>query len=339
VSKAVNRRIVLASRPNGNPTEDDFSVVEQAVPVPGDGEVLLRNMFISLDPYNRIVMGNAASDAPALDIGQLMIGMTVAVVEASNNPAFPVGDHVVTMSGWQEYAVSDGTDLRTIDPAQAPLSASLGLLGHTGLTAWVGLTEVLDPKGGGTLVVTAAGGAVGSVAVQIGKLRGYRVVGVAGGAEKSRYLLDVLGVDAAADYLAPDFAEQLARAVPDGIDGVFESVGASMVEALLPHLNVNAKIAVCGLMSQIGKVEAAPGPDRVPDLLRAVLYRTLTIRGFTINDHLAAYPAFLSEVGAWLAEGKLTYAEHVVDGFDAIPAAYARLFGGRTLGKLVARVA
>jgi NADPH-dependent curcumin reductase CurA len=338
MSKLMNRQIILAARPNGAPKESDFDIIEGARPVPGEGQVLIRNLLVSLDPYNRIIMGNADSDQPPLEIGDPMFGFTVAVVEQSNNPAFTAGQSVASMSGWQDYALSDGSDLRVIDPAVAPLSASLGVLGHTGLTAWVGLTEVVSPKPGGTLVVTAAAGAVGSVAAQIGKLRGYRVVGVAGGPEKSRHLLEDLGLDAAVDYKAPDFAEQLARAVPDGIDTVFENVGAFMVEALLPHLNVKAQIVVCGVMSQITRTTAAEGPDRVPDLLRAVLYRDLTIRGFSVPDYWDRYPLFLDEMAPWLAAGKLHYAEHLIEGLEAIPAAFPQMFQGPAVGKMIAKI-
>jgi NADPH-dependent curcumin reductase CurA len=335
----VNRRILLAARPHGAPKPSDLTVVERPVPVPGDGEVLIRNLYVSLDPYNRIIMGNADSDQPPIDIGDTMFGFTVAVVERSDHPGFAIGDHVASMSGWQDYAVSDGSDLRPIDPDAAPLSASLGVLGHTGLTAWVGLTRIVDPKPGGTLVVTAAAGAVGSAAAQIGRLRGHRVVGVAGGPEKCRHLRDDLGLDAAVDYKSPDFADQLARAVPDGIDTVFENVGAVMVEALLPHLNVKAQIAVCGVMSQITRTASVAGPDRVPDLLRAVLYRDLTIRGFSTPDYWDDYPDFLAEVAPWVADGKLRYAEHLIDGLEAIPTAFPTMFEGAAVGKMIARIA
>lgn len=334
----MNRQILLAARPHGAPRPSDFEIVERPVPVPGDGEVLIRNLLVSLDPYNRIIMGNADSDQPPIAIGDPMFGFTVGVVEQSNVAAFAPGDHVASMSGWQDYAVSDGSDLRALDPDAAPLSASLGILGHTGLTAWIGLTTIIDLKPAGTLVVTAAAGAVGSAAAQIGKIRGYRVVGVAGGPQKYRHLLDDLGLDAAVDYKATDFTEQLARAVPDGIDTVFENVGASMVEALLPHLNVKAQIAVCGVMSQITRTQAPDGRDRLPDLLRAVLYRDLTIRGFSTPDYWDSYPAFLSEAAPWVAEGKLRYAEHTIDGLEAIPAAFPAMFEGGVVGKMIAKI-
>lgn len=335
----MNRQIVLAARPHGNPKPTDFDIVERPVPAPGAGEVLVRNLFVSLDPYNRIIMGNADSDQPPIDIGDPMPGFTVGVVERSNHPAYAVGDHVAGISGWQDYAVSDGSDLRPVDPAAAPLSAALGVLGHTGLTAWVGLTKILDPKPGGTLLVTAAAGAVGSVAAQIGKLRGYRVVGVAGGPEKCRHLREDLGLHAAVDHRAPDFADRLAAAVPDGIDTVFENVGATMFETLLPHLTMKAHIAICGVMSQITRTAAVDGPDRVPDVLRAILYRDLTLRGFSTPDYWDCYPAFVAEVAPWVADGTLRYAEHLVEGLEAIPTAFPAMFEGGAIGKVIVKIA
>ncbi len=335
----MNRRILLAARPHGDPKVSDFDVTEGPVPVLGDGQVLIRNVLVSLDPYNRIIMGNANSDQPPIEIGDPMFGFTIAVVEQSNNPAFAVGDHVGSMSGWQDYALSDGSDLRPIDPKTAPLSANLGVLGMTGLTAWVGLTKIIEPKPGGTLLVTAAAGAVGSAATQIGKLRGYRVVGVAGGPEKSRHLLEDLGLDAAVDYKAPDFAAQLARAVPDGIDTVYENVGASMVVALLPHLNLRAQIAVGGVMSAITATKATEGPDRLPDLMRAVLYKDLTIRGFSVPDYFDSYPELHAELAPAVADGKVRYAEHFIEGLEAIPAAFQDMFHGRVTGKMIAKIA
>ncbi|WP_434440561.1 NADP-dependent oxidoreductase [Lentzea sp. E54] len=342
MGKPVNRQIILAARPHGHPKPSDFEIVERPVPVPGEGQVLLRNLLLSLDPYNRIIMGDAGGERPPIDpiaLGDPMFGFAVAVVEESNNPAFAPGDHVAATSGWQDYAVSDGSDLRLVDPEAAPLSASLGVLGMTGLTAWVGLTRVLDPVPGGTLVVTAAAGAVGSVAAQIGRLRGHRVVGVAGGAEKTRHLVEDLRLDAAVDYQAPGFADALARAVPDGVDTVFESVGSPMVEALLPHLNPKAQLVVCGVMSQINRTEPHDGPNRLPELLKAVLYKDLTLRGFSVPDYFDLYPEFLAEAAPWVAEGELRYAEHVVEGLESVPAEFPKMFCGATTGKTIARIA
>ena len=338
MSTEINRRIVLAARPHGDPKPTDFDVVECDVPIPGDGEVLIRNVLVSLDPYNRIIMGNANSDQPPIDVGDPMFGFTVAVVERSNNAAFSVGDHVGSMSGWQHYALSDGSDLRPIDPDAAPLSANLGVLGMTGLTAWVGMTKIVDPKPGGTLVVTGAAGAVGSAASQIAKLRDHRVVGVAGGLHKLRHLLDDLGLDAAVDYKAPDFATQLARAVPDGIDTVYENVGAPMISALLPHLNMKAQIISGGVTSAITATEPSEGPDRLPELMRAVLYKDLTIRGFSVPDYFDCYPHLIAELGPALADGRVRYAEHFVEGLEAIPTAFPDMFLGRVTGKMIAKI-
>jgi NADPH-dependent curcumin reductase CurA len=339
VREPLNRQILLAARPHGDPKPTDFDIVDRPLPVPGDDEVLIRNVFVSLDPYNRIIMGNANSDQTPIEVGDPMFGFTVAIVEQSNNSAFSVGDHVASMSGWQHYALSDGSDLRPIDPTTAPLSANLGVLGMTGLTAWVGLTKIIDPKPGGTLVVTAAAGAVGSAATQIGKLRGYRVVGVAGGPAKSRHLLEDLGLDAAVDYKASDFAAQLARAVPDGIDAVYENVGAPMVAALLPHLNLKSQIVAGGVMSAITATAAIDGPDRLPDLMRAVLYKDLTVRGFSVPDYFDSYPELLAELAPAVADGKVRYAEHVIEGLEAIPTAFPDMFHGRVTGKMIAKIA
>jgi NADPH-dependent curcumin reductase CurA len=343
MSSRANRQIILAARPHGNPKESDFEIVERPVPVPGDGQVLVRNILVSLDPFNRILMGNANSDQPPIAIGDTMFGFTVAVVEQSNNPAFAVGDHVAGVfgtTGWQDYAVSDGSDLRPVDPDAAPLEANLGMLGVTGLTAWIGLTKILDPKPGGTLVVTAAAGAVGSAAAQIGKLRGHRVVGIAGGPQKTRHLLDDLGLDAAVDHKAPDFAAQLARAVPDGIDTVYENVGVALVPALVPHLNLNAQIAVGGVMSQITHTGAFEGPDNLPDLLRAVMYKDLTIRGFSTPEFYDCYPEFLADLTPAVTEQKLHYSTHIIEGgLEAIPVVFPEMFTGRVAGKMIAKIA
>ncbi|QUQ67024.1 oxidoreductase [Kutzneria sp. CA-103260] len=341
MSARVNRQIILAARPHGNPKESDFEIVERPVPVPGDGQVLVRNILVSLDPFNRILMGNANSDQTPIALGDTMFGFTVAVVEQSDNPAFAVGAHVAGFTGatgWQDYAVSDGSDLRVVDPDAAPLAANLGVLGVTGLTAWVGLTKILDPKPGGTLVVTAAAGAVGSAAAQIGKLRGYRVVGIAGGPEKTRHLLDDLGLDAAADYKAPDFAEQLARAVPDGIDTLYENVGVALFPALPAHLNRNAQVALGGVMSQITRTGAFEGPDHLPDLLRAAIYKTLTIRGFNVTEFYDYYPEFLADLAPAVATQKLHYSTHVIEGLEAIPVAFPEMFTGRVAGKMIAKI-
>lgn len=342
MSSLLNRRIVLTARPHGNPKPSDFAIVEGPVPTPGEGEVLVRNILVSLDPFNRILMGNANSDEPAIDLGTTMFGFTVAIVEASNNPAFAAGDHVsgfLGTTGWQDYAISDGSDIRVVDPEAVPLSAHLGVLGVTGLTAWVGLTHIIDPLKAGTLVVTAAAGAVGSAAAQIGKLRGYRVVGIAGGPDKVRYLREDLGLDAAVDYKAADFMDQLAKAVPNGIDTIYENVGASQFPLLLPHVNVNAQIAVGGVMSQITMTGAGEGPDRLPEVLRAIFYKNLTVRGFDVTKFYHMYPQFLDDLTHAVATQKLATTTHFIDGLENIPALFPDMFTGRAPGKMVARIA
>ncbi|UOD29232.1 NADP-dependent oxidoreductase [Massilia violaceinigra] len=334
-----NRQIVLAARPDGNAKVTDFNVVSHPRPIPGDGEVLFRNTLISLDPYQRNLMGNASSELPLIDIGQPMPGPTIAVVAESMHPDFAAGAHVVTWSGWQEYGLLNGAGLRKIDPAAAPMSAALSVLGHTGLTAWVGLNKFLDPLPGGTFVVTAAAGSVGSVVAQLAKLRGQRVVGIAGGAEKVRYLKEELGLADAVDYKAPDFAAQLARALPNGIGTLFENVGGHIFEALMPYFNMRAQIVICGAIAQYGFPGAPEGPDRLPELLKAFLYRFVVIRGFALPDHFDSMPDFLAEVAPLVAAGKIKYGEHFVDGFENIPAAFLQLFDGGNKGKLIARIA
>lgn len=337
---ASNRQIVVAARPDGDARRSDFAFAEQPVPVPGAGEVLTRSLLISIDPYQRSLMGNAASELPPIALGQPMSGPVVAIVEQSRHPDFAVGDHVVAWSGWQQYGLSDGADLRRLDPDAAPLSTALGVLGHTGLTAWLGTTTFMDPRPGGTVVVTAAAGSVGSLAAQLVKRRGHRIVGIAGGADKVRFLTRDLGLDAAVDYKAADFAEQLAHALPDGLDGLLDNVGGAVFEALMPHVNHHAHIAIAGLIAQYGHPGAPPGPNRLPALLRLFLYRFVQIRGFAMPDHVASYPAFLADVAPLVAQGAITYSEEFVDGFDSIPDAFLRLYDRRNpnRGKLIARV-
>ena len=309
------------------------------MPTVGDGQVLYRNTLISVDPYQRNLMGNGSSELATIDVGAPMLGPTVAVVEQSNNAAFAVGDHVQTWSGWQEHAVSDGSDLRKLDPETAPLSTALGVLGHTGLTAWAGMRLVPDVKLGGTFVVTAAAGAVGSMAAQIAKLRGYRVVGIAGGAKKLAFLKNELHLDDAVDYKAADFEAQLQRAIPDGIDGLYDNVGDYMFEALMELFNKDARIVIGGTIAGYSDKGFPDRGDRLPRLLNLFLYRFIEIRSFTVTDHLGSYPDFLAEATSWLEEGKIKHAEEFVDGFDQLPSTFLRLFDGSHDGKLIVKAA
>jgi NADPH-dependent curcumin reductase CurA len=340
MSSKTNRQIVIAARPHGHARMSDFEFVERPLPVPGEGEVLTRNVLISIDPYQRNLMGNASSETPPIDLGQPMSGPTVAIVEQSRNPGFTVGDHVVAWSGWQQYGLSDGSDLRKIDARSAPLSTALGVLGHTGLTAWLGITKFMNPTPGGTFVVTAAAGSVGSLAAQLAKLRGHRVVGIAGGKEKVRYLTEELDLDGAVDYKAPDFARRLDAALPDGLDALLDNVGSTVFEALMPYFNHHAQIAIAGLISQYANPGKVPGPDHLPALLTSFLYRFIQVRGFAMPDHVASYPEFLAEVAPLVTQRKIKYNEEFVDGLDSIPTAFLRLYdgGNPNRGKLIARV-
>lgn len=338
MSNSSNRQFVLVGRPEGEAKLSDFRLEKTSLPALKDGEVLFRNTLISVDPYQRNLMGNGSSELPAIDVGAVMPGPTVAVVEQSNNPDFAVGEHVQTWSGWQEYGVSNGADLRKIDPEAAPVSTALGVLGHTGLTAWVGVTKFLDAKPGGTVVVTAAAGSVGSMVAQMAKLRGYRVVGIAGGAKKVAFLKDELGLDEAVDYKADDFEEQLKRALPDGIDGLYDNVGDYMFEALMEHFNKEARIVIGGTIAGYSDKGYPDRGDRLPRLLNLFLYRFIEIRGFSVTDHLGSYPDFLAEATAWVSEGKIKYAEEFVEGFEKIPETFLRLFDGSHDGKLIVEV-
>jgi len=336
----LNRQIVVAARPEGNAKLSDFDVVEREVPALSAGDVLCRNLLISIDPYQRNLMGNAASELPPIALGQPMSGPTVAVVEQSNHPDFAAGDHVVAWSGWQLYGMSDGSDLRKIDPNVAALSTALSVLGHTGFTAWLGITKFMDAKPGTTLVVTAAAGAVGSLAAQLAKLRGMRVVGIAGGQDKVRYLKETLGLDDAVDYKAPDFAEQLSRALPQGLDALLDNVGGRLFEALMPHFNLRAQVVIAGLISQYAQTGNVPGPNRLPELLTLFLYRFINIQSFAMPDHVGDYAQFLDEMTPLVTQGKIRYNEEFVEGFDGIPTAFMRLFdqNNANRGKLIARL-
>lgn len=332
-----NRQFILAARPSGVAKLSDFKLVQTERPSPEEGQLLLRNTLISVDPYQRNLMGNGSSELPSIDVGAPMPGPTVAVVEASRHPDFGQGEQVQTWSGWQEYAISGGSDLRKLDTGMAPLSTALGVLGHTGLTAWVGMSKLGDVKPGGTLVVTAAAGSVGSLAAQIGKQHGLRVVGIAGGPEKIAYLTDELGLDEALDYKADDFGRQLEHVLRDGIDALYDNVGDWLFEALMPHLNKHARIVICGTIAGYSDTELPVRPDHLPWLLNLFLYRFIEIRGFSVTDHLDRYPDFLGDMSRWVAESKIKYSEEFVDGFEKIPETFLRLFEGRNRGKLIVR--
>ncbi|HEY7244382.1 MAG TPA: NADP-dependent oxidoreductase [Xanthobacteraceae bacterium] len=333
MTRSVNRQILLKSRPEGAPTLDNFELREAPVPEPGEGAVLMRTLYLSLDPYMRGRMSAAKSYAKPAEIGQPMVGGTVAEIIASRNPAYAAGDVVLGYGGWQQYALSDGIGLRKLDPAIAPVSTALGVLGMPGMTAYVGLLEIGQPKAGETMVVAAASGAVGSVVGQIGKIKGCKAVGIAGGFEKCRYVVQELGFDACVDHRAPDFTQQLAAACPKGVDIYFENVGGGVQQTVWPLLNDFARIPVCGLIAQYNAVKPMPGPD-----MFSVLRKRLLVRGFIVTDFSAKQVDFLRDATAWLREGRLKYREDIVDGLENAPASFLGLLQGRNFGKTLVRV-
>ncbi|CAD5106192.1 NADP-dependent oxidoreductase [Zestomonas carbonaria] len=338
-SKQINRSIVLASRPHGAPTGANFRIEQGPVPEPGAGQVLLRTVYLSLDPYMRGRMSDAPSYAPPVEVGGVMVGGTVSRVVASNHPDYAVGDWVLSANGWQDYALSDGRGLTRLGAAPEHPSYSLGLLGMPGFTAYMGLLDIGQPKAGETLVVAAATGPVGATVGQIGKLKGCRVVGVAGGAEKCRHAVEVLGFDACLDHHATDFAEQLAKACPDGIDIYYENVGGKVFDAVFPLLNTSARVPVCGIIAHYNDTELPAGPDRLPLLMGTVLRKRIRIQGFIIfDDYGHRYDEFYKDMSAWFAEGRIKYREEVVDGLENAPQAFIGLLEGHNFGKLVIRV-
>jgi NADPH-dependent curcumin reductase len=338
MSEERNRRIVLAARPNGEPKDSDFRLEETPVPAPGPGQVLLRTVYLSLDPYMRGRMNAAKSYAKPVEVGEVMVGGTVSRVVTSNLAGFAPGDVVEGRTGWQDFALSDGKELRKIDPSLAPISTAVGVLGMPGMTAYTGLLNIGQPKPGETVVVAAASGAVGSVVGQIAKVKGCRAVGIAGGRDKCDFVVRELGFDACLDHRSPDLAEQLAAACPKGIDVYFENVGGAVFEAVLPLLNQFARVPVCGLIAHYNATELPPGPNRVPQLMRAVLSNRLMLRGFIVWDFAAQEPQFLQEVGAWIRDGRIKYREDVVDGLENAPRAFRGLLRGENCGKLLVRV-
>ena len=334
----INRRIVLAARPEGAPKDSDFRMEEAAVPEPGPGQVLCRTIHLSLDPYMRGRLNDAKSYADPQPLDEVMIGGAVSQVVASNNPAFAEGDFVFAYSGWQDYALSDGSDLKKVDPALAPISTALGVLGMPGMTAYTGLKNIGQPKEGETLVVAAASGAVGAIVGQIARIKGCRVVGVAGGREKCDYVVGELGFDACLDHRDPGLSEQLAKACPDGIDIYWENVGGAVFQAVLPHFNDFARMPVCGLIAHYNATELPPGPNQVPVLMRSVLTKRLRIQGFIVFDYAAQEAEFLDQMSGWIRGGQVKYREDIVDGLENTVHAFQGLLEGKNFGKLVVRV-
>jgi NADPH-dependent curcumin reductase len=334
----INKQVVLASRPVGEPTDENFNLIESAIPEPGDNEVLLQTIFLSLDPYMRGRMSDAKSYAQPVPIGGVMEGATVCKVVATKNKNFSVGDHVVSYSGWQTYSISDGVGLRKVDESIAPLHTALGVLGMPGLTAYTGLLTIGKPAEGETVVVSAASGAVGAVVGQIAKIKGCRVIGIAGGKKKCDYVTEELGFDACLDHKANDLAEQLSKVCPKGIDVYFENVSGPVFDAVLPLLNDFARIPVCGLIAHYNATELPPGPDRLPALMRDILVKRLTFRGFIVTDFADQYMDFARDVSGWIKSGKIKFKVDMVSGLDRAPRALQGLLRGENFGKVIVEV-
>ncbi|WP_339544731.1 NADP-dependent oxidoreductase [Pseudomonas sp. RA_35y_Pfl2_P32] len=336
----LNQRIVLVSRPVGAPTPENFRLEREALPDLAEGQVLLKTLYLSLDPYMRGRMSDAPSYAAPVAIGEVMTGGAVSRVERSLNPKFHEGDLVVGATGWQSHSISDGRALIPVPSGLPSPSMALGVLGMPGMTACMGLMDIGQPKEGETLVVAAASGAVGSVVGQVARIKGLKVVGVAGGADKCRYVVDELGFDACIDHTRADFAEQLAQACGAGVDIYFENVGGKVFDAVLPLLNPKARVPVCGLIAQYNAQEAPPGPDRMPLLQRTLLTKRVRMQGFIVfDDYGDRHSEFAKAMAPWVREGKVKFREDVVEGLEQAPEAFIGLLEGRNFGKLVVRVA
>jgi len=333
-----NRQILLASRPRGEPKPENFRLVETEIPDPGPGQMLLRSIYLSLDPYMRGRMNAGKSYARPVEVGEVMEGRTVSQVVASNLPKYQPGDFVFAPTGWQEYAISTGEGARKIDSHLRPLSYALGVLGMPGLTAYTGLLNIGQPKPGETLVVAAASGAVGSVVGQIARIKGCRVVGIAGSADKCRYVKEQLRFDECLNHKGANLAEQLAAACPRGIDIYFENVGGVVLEAVLPLLNDFARVPVCGQIAHYNAADLPPGPNRLPLLMHQILVKRLTLRGFIVWDFAAQFPDFLRDMTAWMSAGSISYKEDISSGLENAPRELIGLLQGKNFGKKLIQV-
>ena len=327
-----NRRILLVSRPAGTATEDNFRLETVETPALAPGQLLVRNHWLSLDPYMRGRMNEGRSYAAPQRLNETMQGQTTGVVIESRHPSWPVGTPVLGGFGWQEYGVSDGTGLSKLDTQAIPLSAYLGAVGMPGVTAWYGLNRIIEPKAGETVAVSAASGAVGMIVGQLAKRAGARAVGIAGGPEKCRYVVDALHFDACVDYKGADLGAELKEACPKGIDGYFENVGGRVMDAVLPRMNAFGRIALCGL---IAGYNGAPIPIANPSWL---LIGRLKLQGFIVSEHYDVWPQALKELGAGVASGAICYRESVAQGLENAPRAFLGMLEGRNFGKQLVKL-
>jgi len=338
-SNQLNRQVRLAARPNGAPVPTDFELADTPIPTISNGEVLLRSVYLSLDPYMRGRMSDAKSYAACLEIGDVMLGATVSRIAESKHADYQIGDWVLSYSGWQDYQVSNGEGLTALGANPAQPSYALGIMGMPGFTAYMGLLDIGKPKAGETLVVAAATGPVGATVGQIAKIKGCRVIGVAGSAEKCLYAFETLGFDACVNHKDDDFAAQLATACADGIDIYYENVGGKVLDGVLPLLNTSARVPVCGLISRYNATSLPDAPDRLSMLMAMILVKRLTVKGFIIfDDYVEEYPTFAKDMMAWLQEGKIKYREQIVDGLENAPEAFMGMLQGKNFGKMVIRV-
>jgi NADPH-dependent curcumin reductase CurA len=328
-----NKQVLLAARPDGWVKESDFRVVETPVPQPAEGQVLLKNLYLSLDPYMRGAMNEKRAYGKPLQLGDVMVGETISEVAESRNPKLKPGDTVAAQAGWQQYAVSDGKNVRVVDPKLVPPSAYLGAVGMPGVTAWYGLLKIGQPKAGETVVVSAASGAVGSVVGQLAKIKECRVVGIAGGKTKCDYVVNELGFDACIDHRSEDAAKELAEATPKGIDVYFENVGGPILDAVLARCNTFARIPLCGMIADYNAKERYG----VRNLIAAVGSR-IKLQGFIISDHFDVWPEALTQLAQWVKEGKIKYRETITQGLENAPAAFIGLFRGENFGKQIIKI-
>ena len=330
-----NKQILLGSRPAGMPSGENFTIVTTPVPQPGDGEVLLRTLYLSVDPYMRGRMADRKSYVQPFALGEVLSGGAVAEVKESHSAAFQPGDIVTGMLPWQLYSVAKEKEVRKIDPTLAPVTTALGVLGMPGLTAYFGLLDIGQPKEGETVLVSGAAGAVGTVVCQIAKIKGCRVVGIAGSDEKNQYLEHELWVDETINYKTADLKQALKDACPGGVDVYFDNVGGAVSDAAMPFLNHGARIILCGQISLYNLEHPDVGPRVQPYLL----VNSALMKGFIITDFAARFGEGVSQLGQWLAQGKMKYAENIIEGFENAPRAFLGLFAGENLGKQLVKIA
>ena len=336
--RSSNRQILLANRPVGMPKASDFLLNETSIPTPVDGQVLCETLYLSLDPYMRGRMSPSKSYAKPVEINEVMTGGTVGKVIESRDPNLKAGDIVFGYGGWQDYWVHNGKTLKNVDPDIAPISTATGVLGMPGVTAYTGLLNIGKPKKGETVVVASACGPVGSVVGQIAKFKGARSVGIAGSKEKCKYVTDKFQFDHCLNHKSSEFSEELKQVCPEGIDVYFENVGGKVLDSVLPLLNDFARIPVCGIISAYNSTELPSGPNLIPSLMRSILVKRLTFRGFIVWDFANQEKEALQQLAKWVKQGKLHYLEDIVDGLENAPEAFIGLFDGKNFGKLVVRV-